>query len=58
MFRKDNQTEAANQLAKPPATSSPKPAGSDGMTVTTPTGQRIELGEKNRQTKVVTPKKT
>jgi hypothetical protein len=58
MLRKDNQTDAANQLAKPPAASTPKPAGSDGMTVTTPSGQRIELGEKNRQTKVIPSSKT
>ncbi|MFH1089300.1 MAG: hypothetical protein V1716_02660 [Candidatus Uhrbacteria bacterium] len=55
---KDNQTEAANQLAKPPAPATPKPAGDDGMVVTLPTGQRIELGENSRQTKIIDPKKT
>ena len=48
MARKDNQTDAANQLANPPKPASPKPAGGDGTVVRTPTGQRVELGTNRR----------
>lgn len=58
MQLKDSQTGAANQLRNPPPASSPKPANSDGTVVVTPTGQRIELGEKNRQTKDMSSSKT
>ncbi|MBI4598675.1 hypothetical protein HY734_00590 [Candidatus Uhrbacteria bacterium] len=51
MPQKDNQTDLASHLAQPkPAPAKPS-SGNDGMVVTTPTGQRIELGQKPSQTK-------
>lgn len=51
MQRKDNQTDTAQQLQKPEAKPAQSSSGSDGMTVTNTTGERIQLGEKPQQTK-------
>lgn len=58
MSRKDNQTDAANQLANPSKPASPKPAGGDSNVVRTPTGQRVELGQNRRETKATNHKTT
>lgn len=50
---KDNQSALAGQLEQSQNTPPPTASGNDdGMTVLLPSGERIELGENPRETKV------
>ncbi len=58
MSDQDNQSALASQLQQGNDQPAPSAMNGDGMTVNLPTGERIELGETNAQTKPYVPKRT